>query len=130
MMNEVKLSGPAIEEWLNTVLRKVVEDDSVPGKFSKGGPNQPPAQALMIDLQSLEEHGLTPENARRIQRNLYVYSIGFHQQLRSITNGCKNRTRLLLQLWKAYSLILEQCIHSDYKFLIVEVAKLVESEQQ
>ena len=27
-------------------------------------------------------------------------------------------------------MILEQCIHSDYKFLIVEVAKLVEREQQ
>ena len=76
--SEVKLSGPAVEEWLNTVLRKVVEDDGVPGKYSKGGPNQPPAHVLRIDMQSLEEFGLSPENARRIQRNLYVYSVGFH----------------------------------------------------
>jgi hypothetical protein len=48
--SEVKLSGPAIEEWLNTVLKKVVEDDSVPGKFSKGGSNQPPAHVLRIDM--------------------------------------------------------------------------------
>ena len=48
--SEVKLSGPAIEEWLNTVLKKVVEDESVPGKFSKGGSNQPPAYVLRIDL--------------------------------------------------------------------------------
>ena len=31
-ISEVKLSGPAIEEWLNTVLKTVVDKQSVPGK--------------------------------------------------------------------------------------------------
>lgn len=49
-MSEVKLSGQAIEDWLNVVLRKIVEEDDVPGKFSKGGPNQPPTHVLGIDM--------------------------------------------------------------------------------
>jgi len=101
----------------------------VPAKIQKDELfNLPPATALKVDCASLQEFGLSAENAKRLQRNLYIYSVGFHAQLKSITHGCKNRTRLLLQLWKAYSVILEQCMNSDYKFLIIEVAKLVEEE--
>ena len=48
--SEVKLTGPAIEEWLNVVLQKVVDEDGVPGKISKGGSSQPPAHVMRIDM--------------------------------------------------------------------------------
>jgi hypothetical protein len=31
--NEVKLTGPAVEEWLNTVLKQEVQDESIPEKI-------------------------------------------------------------------------------------------------
>jgi molybdopterin biosynthesis enzyme MoaB len=37
--NEVKLPGPSIEEWLNTVLKKVVDEESIPDKIKMGKAN-------------------------------------------------------------------------------------------
>lgn len=31
--NEVKLNGPAVEEWLNTVLNQEVQDEGIPEKI-------------------------------------------------------------------------------------------------
>lgn len=50
----IKLKGPEMEEWLNTVLQKKIDDNDIPSKIRKGLPNQPATQVFRIDLMSLQ----------------------------------------------------------------------------
>ena len=79
--SEIPLIGQAVEEWINKVLKIDESEDKVLPKREKVGKSShaiPASQTYGIDLMTLQEHGISQENAKKIQRSLYVHSVGLH----------------------------------------------------
>ena len=79
--SEIPLIGQAVEEWINKVLKiDESEQQVVPrrDKYSKGSMHIPASQTYGIDLMTLQSHGISQDNAKKVQRSLYVHSVGLH----------------------------------------------------
>ena len=105
-----------------------MSNQCVPDKFNVDKANRTPTQAFKIDLQSLQEDGIPFEIGKRIQRSLYVYSVGLNQIFGELTKGSRKPTLVLVKIWNAYQQILEKCMSTDYHFLITEVATRMQEE--
>lgn len=127
---EVKLAGPVLEEWLNEVLKPSEDSDQMVPKEVKAKANQyrTPSQAYGIDMNSLLQNKISIANAKRIQRSLYVHSVGFHQQLKENVKGCQNRIKVLHNIWISYQALLEHCLKTSHNTLIANVTDLLQKE--
>lgn len=76
----------------------------------------------------MAEHKISTANAKRIQRALYVHSVGFHQLLKENMKGCSNRPKMLHNLWIAFQALLEHCLKTSHKTLIYQVTEALELE--
>ena len=86
-VDEVKMSSQVIEEWLNRVL-KPKEDQLLPDLSTPRDNTKTPSQQYGVDVQSLQNTGISVNNAKRLQRILYVHSIGLHDSFKQLTKGC------------------------------------------
>lgn len=71
----IKESG--IEEWLNEALTEATSNIELNQGVEKAA-----IKAYCIDRSSLISKGIHPDNISRLYRCLFVYSIGFNNQLR------------------------------------------------
>ena len=72
------------------------------------GPTAPHSAGLSrAELASL---GLVGDQIDRLYRSLYVYTVGFHDSLRSMFKHCKNPTKLLADVWKGYISVADAAI--------------------
>jgi hypothetical protein len=69
------------------------------------------------------EMGVAAENGRRLQRALYVHSVGLNQLFRDNLHGCTDRTKVLGYLWIVYQHLLENVCKSEYKTLVYELTE-------
>ena len=56
----------------------------------------------------------------RIYRALFVYTIGFHELMKTNLSGEAINFGIISNIWKVYALLLEHAFESDYKLLIGE----------
>lgn len=54
--------------------------------------------------------GLVGEQIDRLYRSLYVYTVGFHDSLRSLFKHCKHPGKLLSNVWSGYINIADAAI--------------------
>jgi hypothetical protein len=55
-----------------------------------------------LSRSELAGMGLVGEQIDRLYRSLYVYTVGFHDSLRSMFKHCKNPARLVENVWRSY----------------------------
>ena len=81
-----------------------------------------------LDYQSLTKAGLSQEQAHRLQRALYVHTIGFYTVLKESCRAAKKRKQIIVGTIRVYQQLLEKCHRSDWRMLMTEVAKTYEKE--
>jgi hypothetical protein len=64
-----------------------------------------------------------PEQAKRIQRSLYVHSTAIYGLLKSCLKGVKTKqkSRVLESVWMAYQHLVEHCLQTSTKTLITDI---------
>eukprot|EP00826_Nyctotherus_ovalis_P014173 TRINITY_DN13923_c0_g1_i5.p1 TRINITY_DN13923_c0_g1~~TRINITY_DN13923_c0_g1_i5.p1 ORF type:complete len:321 (-),score=55.49 TRINITY_DN13923_c0_g1_i5:284-1246(-) len=113
-----KLDIKVLEEWINTIL-KTIEISAIPKQLlSKEAAS--PLFKFGIDRKQLMNFGVGEEMIDRIYRALFVYTIGFHELLKSNLSGEAINFGIISNIWKVYALLLEHACELDYKLLIGE----------
>ena len=102
----------------------------IPGVYEKEKTKGKASLRNKIDLSSLLAAGITTEKAKRLQRALYVHSIGFYNLLKEVTSQCQNKKDVIVGVFKILFSLIEMCEQSHYKMLVLEVAKQYEEENK
>jgi len=61
-----------------------------------------PAQVLNIDMNTMSSLGIPTEQCRRLQKSLFVHSVGFFELVKEVTKGCSNKTKVMKGIFNAY----------------------------
>ena len=83
---------------------------------------------LGVDYVSLTRNGLSPDQATRLQRALYVHTVGFYDIVMESCQASLNKKNLVVGVMRAYQQLLERCQKIEWRMLIGEVAKTYEAE--
>lgn len=119
------VNNRVLETWINETLQEA-EHLSIPGVITKPE-NKKAIVRYGIDRDKLTNEGnLSSDTIDRIYRCLFVYSIGFFELLK----GAKLSYNLMINVWKAFAVLLEYSCKSDYKLMIAEISSLHETEKQ
>jgi len=84
-----------MEDWINKVLSQDIEQNPekpIPTKFNSA--IMKPAQTLSIDMNTMSSLGIPIEQCRRLQKSLFVHTVGFYDLVTEITKGCKDKSRV------------------------------------
>lgn len=65
--------------------------------------------------------GMQEEYINRIQRGLFVHSMGFYELVREASKPCKNSALVTINIWTIFSKLLETCCKTDHKLLMMEL---------
>jgi hypothetical protein len=66
---------------------------------------------------------MQPDYITRIQRGLFVHSMGFYELVREAAKTCKNPSMITINIWTVYSKLLEACCQTDHKLLMIELTE-------
>ena len=115
------ISSKVIENWINATLTDAEHLD-IPSVILKPK-NKVPLTRYGIDRISLTAAGISAGLVDRIYRSLFVYSVGFFELLKQQMSNCseENSLTLLMNLWKAYGVLLEYSCKTEYRLLISRV---------
>lgn len=119
-----------IENWINSTLSDAEHLD-IPSVILKPK-NKVPLTRYGIDRINLTAAGVAGDGVDRIYRSLFVYSVGFFELLKQQMSNCsdENSLTLLMNLWKAYGVLLEYSCKTEYRLLISRVTSQNEIEKQ
>jgi septal ring factor EnvC (AmiA/AmiB activator) len=67
--------------------------------------------------------GMSEEYINRIQRGLFVHSMGFYELVRESAKTCKNTAMVTINIWTIFSKLLETCCKTDHKLLMIELTQ-------
>lgn len=124
------ISSKVIENWINSTLTDAEHLD-IPSVILKPK-NKVPLTRYGIDRITLTAAGISATLVDRIYRSLFVYSVGFFELLKQQMTNCseENSLTLLMNLWKAYGVLLEYSCKTEYRLLISRVTAQNETEKQ
>ena len=118
------MNNEVMEQWIDKCLEKdvdVLKEVNV-HKFSKSDLRKATTK-YGISKQNLHDQGMKPDLISRIQRGLFVHSMGFYELVREASKTCKNPPMMTINIWTVYSKLLEQCCHTDHKLLMMELTE-------
>ena len=72
--------------------------------------------------------GLDVHTAKRVQRALFVHSVGFYEIIVEACKSCKDKKTTIVNLWKTFQMLLELCCKTDHQMLLIEVANDFDKE--
>ena len=105
--------------WVRDTLNEA-EELKIPGTILKPGMHDPMVR-YGIDEESLKKKGLHIDDINRIYRSLFVYSVGFYEMLRKMTDHTTGSYSVCTTIWKVFSICLEFCCRTEYKNLVGQV---------
>ena len=111
---------------------KCHDKEDYPGvqKFTKINDTRGASVRYGIDYVSLTRNGLSPEQALRIQKALYVHTIGFYDIIHECAQVKSNSKKdLIVGILRIYQQLLEKCHKHEWKMVVNEVAKSYEIER-
>lgn len=115
-----------MESWIEETLTEA-EHLEIPSVIIKPQHKKPIAR-YKIDRLTLIEGGISEETIDRIYRSLFVYSVGFHQLIKSCLQHTGNRYEIITAIWKVFTILLEYSCKLDYQMVVDQVA--VQNEQK
>ena len=110
-----------MENWIDDTLQEAEHFD-IPGVIIKPMQKKPISR-YGIDRLTLSKGGISDDTIDRIYRSLFVYSVGFHELMKTCLQHTNNRYELITSIWKVFAILLEYSWKSDYNMLIEEVNK-------
>ena len=115
------VSPKVIEQWLNQTLTDAEHLD-IPSVILKPQ-NKVPTSRYLIDRNTLHNAGLSNDDVDRIFRTLFVYSVGYYEQLKKTLSNCTAEMKLTVttNIWKVYIVLLEYCCKTDYRLVIEQI---------
>ena len=108
-----------METWIEDTLTEA-EHLEIPSVVIKPLHKKPIAR-YKIDRLTLSKGGIPDETIDRIYRSLFVYSVGFHQLIKSCLQHTGNRYEIITAIWKVFAILLEYSCKSDYQMLVDQV---------
>ena len=118
-----------MESWFDKCLEKdkdVMKEASM-HKFSKSD-MRTATKKYGISKFQLKDMGMDDEHISRIQRGLFVHSMGFYELVREAAKPCKNPAMVTINIWTIFSKLLETCCKTDHKMLMMELTDGLRSE--
>ena len=115
-----------MEAWIEDTLHEA-EQLEIPGVIIKPK-HKNPITRYGVDRLTLAKGGISDETIDRVYRSLFVYSVGFHELMKTCLKHTNNRFELITSIWKVFSILLEFCCKSDYKILVGELT--IQNEQK
>ena len=103
------------EEWINGVIMQHCSEQQFNLQLNQAG-----LKKYNIDKNSLISLGVSPDNASRILKSLYVYSMGFNNTLKEMIGG-NNRIKLII--WRVFMILIEYCSDGNLKTMLSEQQK-------
>lgn len=84
-----------------------------------------------LDYQSLTgpKIGLTPATALRLQKAMYVHTIGFYSVIAEAVSQSTHKKEIITSVLRVYQQLLERCHKNEWRMLINEVANAYEDEK-
>eukprot|EP00347_Sterkiella_histriomuscorum_P005529 403356266 len=141
---KISVDHRIIEQWLNDTLSDA-EHYKLPGVILKVD-HQNPITRYGIDRMTLTNAGIPNEEVNHLYRAMFVYSVGFFNLIRDITEKSKEvylqsnekqhrhvtKFSIVTAVWKVYQILLEYTYRSDYQLLINRIQEnfKVEKEQR
>jgi golgin subfamily B member 1 len=123
---KARVNTKIMETWIEDTLHEA-EQFEIPGVIVKPRHKNPIAR-YGIDRLTLARGGISDETIDRVYRSLFVYSVGFHELMKTCLEHTKNRYELITAIWKVFAILLEYCCKSDYKMLVEEIH--IQNEQK
>ena len=121
-MNLVETSGSlhpdVMEKWVSSTL-KDAHNLNIPKMVLKSGAE--PLERYHIDRRTLNELGFKRESVDRLYKALFVYSLGFHQFVYSLTKDLPNSFSVMTSIWKVFLILLEYCNKVDYEIMLNKI---------
>lgn len=119
------VSSKVLETWINETLQEA-SHLNIPGVITLPE-NKKAIVRYGIDRDTFINKGqLSNQTIDRIYRCLFVYTIGFFELLKS----AKMPYQLMINVWKAFSVLLEYSCQSDYKLMIAQITSEHEKDKQ
>ena len=118
------MNNEIMEQWIDKCLEKdkdVLKEVSL-HKFSKHDLRKA-TQKYGVSKNKLHGMGMNPDYIERIQRGLFVHSMGFYELVREASKTCKNAAMTTINIWTVFSKLLEACCHTDHKLLMMELTE-------
>ncbi|CAI2368650.1 unnamed protein product [Moneuplotes crassus] len=122
-----KIGSKCIEQWLNDTLESA-DSLKLPKQLLKE--NSRIINQYGIDRLSLNNAGIPEEVIDRIYRCLFVYSTGFHQLLTKLLKHTNGKYKIIKNIWKTFSVLLEYCCKTDYDSLLQDIEKDFENQKE
>lgn len=114
--NVHKLNTKILETWINNTIIDA-ESLNLPSQMLKQKPPIPLMQ-YGIDRTTLFKYGIDKQDIDRVYRSLFIYSIGFYQQIQKILEHSNKKYNIITGIWKVYAILLEYCCQLDYQMII------------
>ncbi|OMJ77366.1 hypothetical protein SteCoe_23064 [Stentor coeruleus] len=114
--NVQKLNTKILETWINNTI---IDSESLnlPSQMLKQKSTIPLMQ-YGIDRTTLFKFGIDKQDIDRLYRSLFIYSIGFYQQIQKILEHSNKKYNIITGIWKVYAILLEYCCQLDYQMII------------
>ena len=118
------MNNEVMEQWIDKCLAKDkdVQKEVNLHKFSKQDFRKATTK-YGVTKQDLHIQGMKPDFISRIQRGLFVHSMGFYELVREASKPCKSPAMTTINIWTVYSKLLEACCQTDHKLLMMELTE-------
>ncbi|CAD8140598.1 unnamed protein product [Paramecium pentaurelia] len=107
-VSQTILDQNAVERWINEALREACVDEK-----------QNNLKKLGLDRHSLKSAGLKDEEANRLYRSMFVYTVGFYEMLQDILKNFQ----LTANIWQVFGILLEYVAKGDFQLTINQIKK-------
>lgn len=111
-----------IETWISEFIIES-EKTKVPGTFIRLD-KKSPLSRYNLDRETLVGYyRIDKEIVDRLYRCLFVYSIGFYENISDLMSNCPKRDELVSKIWVVYNILLEYNCRTEYDTMLTTLAR-------